>query len=296
MASVERTTHRAIVERSLQGLQANLTRMGRLQEQLSSGKQIVRASDDPIGTSSAMLTRSEIRQNQQWSRNADDGLGWLAQMDSTLTGMITGVNRARDLTLQGMSTGSMSAESRNAMAAEIDQIRASLLSDANAQYNGRPLFGGTTTSATAYDPSGAYLGDATPVRRTVGAGVSVRVDLTGPEAFGPAGADLFATLQQISNDLRTNPSALSGDLGNLDGVASSMRNALGDVGARYNRIEQSRQTADDRVGALRNALAEIESIDLPETIMQLQLADTSYQAALAATGRAVKPSLLDFLR
>jgi len=57
-----------------------------------------------------------------------------------------------------------------------------------------------------------------------------------------------------------------------------------------------RQTADDRVLTLRSQLSDVEDIDLPNTIMELNLQQTAYQAALAATARVVQPSLLDFLR
>ncbi|MEO2105974.1 MAG: flagellar hook-associated protein 3, partial [Actinomycetota bacterium] len=41
---------------------------------------------------------------------------------------------------------------------------------------------------------------------------------------------------------------------------------------------------------------EAEDVDLPETIMELQLQEVAYQAALNATSRVIQPSLLDFLR
>jgi flagellar hook-associated protein 3 FlgL len=46
----------------------------------------------------------------------------------------------------------------------------------------------------------------------------------------------------------------------------------------------------------KNALAEVESVDLPKAITELKLQEVAYQAALAATARVIQPSLLDFLR
>ncbi|CAN5337420.1 hypothetical protein BH23ACT9_BH23ACT9_24200 [soil metagenome] len=40
----------------------------------------------------------------------------------------------------------------------------------------------------------------------------------------------------------------------------------------------------------------IARIDMPETIMELQMQEVAYQAALGATARVLQPSLLDFLR
>ena len=47
---------------------------------------------------------------------------------------------------------------------------------------------------------------------------------------------------------------------------------------------------------LRSSLAEVEDTDLPRTIMELQMQEIAYQAALGATSRAMQPSLLEFLR
>jgi flagellar hook-associated protein 3 FlgL len=37
-------------------------------------------------------------------------------------------------------------------------------------------------------------------------------------------------------------------------------------------------------------------VDLPATIVELQMQEVAYQAALGATARAIQPSLMDFLR
>jgi flagellar hook-associated protein 3 FlgL len=303
MSTINRVTQRMIANRSLAGLQSNISNVSRLQEKLSTGRQLNRPSDSPSGTSAALQLRGEIRRNTQWSANADDGLAWLGQLDSTLTGMSASLVHARELTLQGMNTGAMGPEARNALATELDQLRAQLVSDANQTYLGRPVFGGTTGGGAAYvdAPGGAgatFVGNTQQVMRTVGANSSVRVDLSGPETFGAVadGPDLFATLATISDHLRNDPSKLTADLGTLVTQTTHLQDKLGDIGARENRIEKSKQAADDRGLSLTNSLSDIESIDLPETIMQLEMANVSYQAALGATAKVIQPSLMDFLR
>ncbi len=54
--------------------------------------------------------------------------------------------------------------------------------------------------------------------------------------------------------------------------------------------------AGDTELSLTNSLAEIESTDLPKTLVDLKMQETAYQAALAATSRVLQPSLVDFLR
>lgn len=306
MAIQVRATQQSIAARVMYGLQSNLSRMGTLQERLSSGKVITRPSDSPTGTISAMQLRGETRAVEQYSRNADDGLGWLGTLDGTLTSSLTGVRRVNDLTLQGMSAGtSGSPAARAALAEEVKNIRESLVGLANTRYLDRPVFGGVVSGGDAYDAAGAYQGvfnpldDRTTVIRTVGEGTTIRVDLAGPEAFGAdADADhLFTVLQSIeTNLLAGNTAGLRVDLGNLNTATSRLQTVLAGVGARYNRVEQMRQMADDRVISLRSQLSEVEDIDLPQTIMDLKLQETAYQSALAASARVIQPSLMDYLR
>ncbi len=296
MTNAFRVTHRSIGLRSLQGLQNNLDRVGRLQQQLSSGKEISRPSDAPTSTVASLRFRGELRTHEQYTRNAEDGLGWLGTIDSALTGSLATLRRARDLTLTGMSTGSSSPEAREAMAVEVEQLRQHLISMSNTTYLDRPVFGGTTPGQRAYDETGSYLGDDNAVTRTVGDSVQVRVDVTGPEAFGIGTNDVFSVLADIASNLRNNTAALTDDLGRLDAVTRGMQNRLADIGARYNRVEQARHTAENRILTLTSDLSGVEDIDLPKKIVEMQMQQSAYQAALGATKHVVQPSLIDFLR
>ncbi|MFZ5850251.1 MAG: flagellar hook-associated protein FlgL [Actinomycetota bacterium] len=296
MSDPFRVTQRGASERALQGLQGNLRRLATLQQQLSSGRLISRPSDDPAGTVAAMQLRSEVRVTEQYSRNSLDGLGWLGTTDTALTSSLASLRRVRDLTVQGMSTGSADANAREAMAVEVDKLREGLLALANTTYLGRPVFGGTTAGQAAYDATGAYVGDGGQVNRTVGTGDQVRVDTAGAAAYGSGPGNLFGVLGSIAADLRTNPGALGGDLDRLDAAMSRMQNTLSDVGARYGRVEQTQRLADDRVVTLKGSLSQVENVDLPKTIVDLQLQQVAYQAALGATSKVLQPSLLDFLR
>jgi flagellar hook-associated protein 3 FlgL len=297
MALNLRVTEGSITNRVLANLQKNISRGGQLQEQLSSGKMLNRPSDSPTGTVASMQLRGESRAFEQYSRNADDGIGWLSTIDTTLTSTLTQTGRVRDLTLQGLSSGSTSPESREALAVEIDNIRESLIGLSNTKYLDRPVFGGTTTGGLAFGASGAYVGDTGQVNRTVGNDTQVRVDVDGSTALGTGTGQLFTVLQDISDALRANDTSALGDgLTRLDSTTNSIKSPLAGVGARYNRVSQMRDSAQDRLLTLRSQISDVEDVDLPKTIMELQLQQTAYQAALSATAKVIQPSLMDFLR
>jgi flagellar hook-associated protein 3 FlgL len=292
-----RVTERSIATNVLAGLQGNLGQLGKIQQRMSTGKQISKPSDSPTGTMTAMQYRSDIATAKQYARNADDGVAWLGTADTALSSVATQVERARELVLQGMSDGAGSSpDARAALAAEIDQIQESTIGTANTKYLDRPIFGGTTTGATAYDSAGNYVGDNGTVQRTVGDNTQVQVALSGDTVFGTGSGQLFSVMSDIANDLRSNPSGLAGDLQALDAATSTLKTAQSTIGARYNQVTQLQQVATDKVTTLTGQLSDVEDIDLPKTLTDLSLQQTAYQAALAAGSKIVQQSLLDFLR
>jgi flagellar hook-associated protein 3 FlgL len=280
-----------------QNLQRNTAAMGRLQEQLSSGKLLSKPSDSPTGTVSALRLRAEIRRADQYKRNADDGIGWLGTADNTLTDMLDTVRRVRDLTLQG-GNAATDASARTALAAEVGQLRDHALALANTSYLGQPLFAGTSSTGAAYAADGTYQGNTGTVSRTVGPGVSVQVSLPGETVFGPSGSDLFRVLFDIQNQLKTGntQTLLTTDLTDLDAAFLRVQDNLALVGARYHQVEAMGAKAESSQLDATNQLASVESIDLPKTVMDLQLQEVAYQAALGAASRVLQPSLVDFLR
>lgn len=292
-----RITQRAVALTSLQGLNRNLDAVGKLQQQLTSGRLINQPADSPTGTNRAMQTRADQAANAQYARNLTDGQGWLEQTDSTLRTMLDTVRRVRDLTVQGLNEGGLDTPSRIALATETASLRDGLIALANTSNQGRPLFGGTTSGPAAYDATGAFVGlTGTPVTRRVSDTEKLRVDISGPEVFNAGGTDLFSVVSSIATDLTADPAALAGHLDDLDAVIDKMKAGVAEIGARAARLERAQQINSDQAITLSSRLAQTENIDLPDTIMRLQMQQVGYQAALSATAKALQPSLLDFLR
>lgn len=295
--AITRVTQTMMSRHSVDSLQTSLSRLARLQEQLSTGRVLNRPSDSPTDTTSAMRIRSSLADVKQYGRNAEDGNGWLSTIDAALTSANSQVLRARDLALQGANEGVSGPAVREALAAEIDQIRAGMINTANTDYLGRPVFGGVTAGPTAYDATGTYVGTPGAVNRTIGEGTSVQVDADGNTAFGPTGSSVFDHLAALATALRANDQAtISASIGALDADRERIITTQTDVGSRQNRVEAAIQAAADGALRLSTSLSEVENADLPKTVVDLQMQEVAYQAALGATARVMQPSLLDFLR
>ncbi|MCW2754251.1 MAG: flgL [Marmoricola sp.] len=295
--TLQRVTDAMMVQSSLASMQGNLSQLAATQQQLSSGRKLNVPSDSPTDTTSAMRLRSSIADAQQYSRNAVDGDAWLGQADTALTSANDQLMRAQDLALQGANQGATSSASLDALAAEVDQIKAGMIDAANTSYLGRPVFGGITSGAKAFDDTGAYIGSPGVVNRTIAPGSTLRVDTDGQAAFGPAGNSVFDHLTALSTALRSGDQAgISASISALSADHDQISAAQTDVGTRQTRIEAADQTAQDKLLSLQTSLTSVENVDLPKTIMDLQMQQTAYQASLAATSRVMQQSLLDYLR
>lgn len=296
MAIVSRVTSRSSGQVMLSSLQRSGERMQQIQQQLATGRELNRPSDGPGRVISSLQLRSEQARAQQYAQNSQEGLGWLDVADNALQSGLGLLRRAQELAI-GAGSPAATAESRAASAAEVRSIREGLRELANTRFGERLVFAGAAQTDAAYDANGRYAGNEVELRRNVADGIRLPITLPGDRAFGPTGSNAFTTLDALANDLENGlPGGIGGSLAQLDTASARMRGALAEIGARVNRVDLLRQRAEDHLVTLKSNLSETEDVDLPKAVVDLQLQESAYKAALSATARAIQPSLLDFLR
>ena len=284
----------SLSQSSIQYLQSNLSQISDLQNEASTGKRLMKPSDSPVDIGQSLQLRAGLSRNTQLATNISDAEGWLGTTDTTLGQMNTQLQQVNTLVLQAVN-GSNDQVSRDALANQIDQIRQSLLGLANTQYSNRPLFGGTSGGAVAYDASGVYVGTSAPVQRTIAPGVQVQVNVNGDATFGPPGNDIFTTLAQISDAIHNNTSltALSAQ---LKTQTQTLQTAQAMVGSTYARVDSTKAQNTTNASTMTQNLSNVEDADMAQVLMNLQAQETTYQAALAAAAKAIQPSLAAFLQ
>lgn len=291
--SISRVTQRGVSDAALRGLQSSLARTQKLQNELSSGRRVSTPGDDPAAAASSMALRSQRRADEQYLRNSDDAAGRLNMADNALTQMSDRVRKVRELLIQS-GNGALGDSDKAAIAAEINAIKGEVKDLYNTRWMNRPVFGGTNASDVAVDPdSGTYVGNDAAIMTRISREATIRTDVKGTDV---AADSLPALLDQISANITSNPSALSADLGALDGARDKILQALGDVGARAARVEATKNSVDSERLDFTSRISENEEIDLPLTIMNLESQKVAYQAALGAASKIMQSSLVDFLR
>ena len=298
MTTLNRVTVATTTSTSIANIEAAAARLASMQNQLSSGQAITTPSDNPSGTVQAMQLRGQLSRNTQYGSNASDALSWLGAQDSAYSQIVSVLQNARTLVVQGLNSGTADASSNAALAQQLSGLRTTLISLANTAYGGRPVFGGTTASPTAYDSSGSYLGDGGAVTRAIGPGSTVTVGANGPDVFGDdsSGTSVFTLLQNLSAALTSNPPALSGSaLGQLDSALSRVSTAQSVEGATYQQVQRAQTTQTSLGTSLQTQLTGIEDVDVADMAVKVAAANTSYQAALQTTASIGQLSLLNFL-
>lgn len=294
-----RITQNSMNRTQLAGLNTSLGRLQGTQEQLTTGKRISRPSDDPVGTVSALKFRDQQNQLAQFGENITDGLARLTASDDALTQTNNMTQVIRTKTLAALN-GVNGPDQRRAYAAEIKELKAGLLQQANSSYADRPLFGGTSPEKTAFDASGAFIGNTLPVLRQIndspGTAGQLNVGVNGQEAFGNAlatGGDLDKLITAIETG---SESGMKAGLDAVDALRNNISNVQSTVGARVNRLTSLEALNGRQDDAAAVALSKVEDTDFQKAAMDLAIQSTAYQAALAASAKVIQPSLVDFIR
>ncbi len=291
-----RITQGMIVGNFLNNLNSNYKSMDKTQEQLSTGKKIMRPSDDPVGVVSSLRLQTNLNETKKYLGNVTDASHWLDITDTALGQAGDILQRMRELTING-ANDSLPQASRNALAQEVVQLREQLIQVANTTHDGRFIFGGFQTTTAPFTGAGIYTGDTGAINYEIGINMTIPLNITGDDAFINV-QDVFQLLTNIEADLAAgNTSNLSNlRIGELDRALDNILSIRSDTGAKVNRLELTESRLNDAVLNLSGLLAKNDDVNVAEVITQLKMQENTYRTALAAGARIIQPTLMDFLR
>lgn len=132
----------------LNHLQRSRSRLLTTQEQIASGKRVLRASDDPIAYGRIVTDQAALAFADQRIRNIEHGLMRLRRADGVLGSATNVLIRLKELAVQ-LRDDVNSPDDRKTGAREALQLFRELQQLANTQVNGQALFTGTSTHGRA---------------------------------------------------------------------------------------------------------------------------------------------------
>ncbi|MBW7454271.1 flagellar hook-associated protein FlgL [Paenibacillus sepulcri] len=285
-------------------LNRNLSQMEGLQDQLTTGRKINKASDDPVGITYALRYRGELASNEQYTKNADSAHSWLDFNDTVLNQAGDVLKRVKELVVQG-STGTNPQVALDNIRDEVIQLKDQIIDIGNSKVNGKYVFNGQTYDKKPYDVTAAgfdakaIVTDGGDVSYAIGVGVVLPVNVSGNEVFGnPGDADnVFTVLDNIISSLSSGDYAgTSAQLDNLDSRTNKVLNAASEIGARVNRVELMQNRLDDLGLNLTSMQSKVEDADYDKLLIDSKVNENIYQASLSVGAKVISPSLVDFLR
>jgi flagellar hook-associated protein 3 FlgL len=183
----------------------NRSEMSELQTQAASQKRVNKPSDDPVGTTQLMNSRTEVKGISQYLKNLDFAQSFLNFTDQSLDEITGTLNRAKELTLSQANDPSSSDVTRKAVATEVRQLYNQALQIANRKMGNRYIFGGYGTAQTPFKIDGTYQGDRGEIMIEINKGAYVAMNMPGDVVF--LGRD--ANSSGVLNSVPANPGELN---------------------------------------------------------------------------------------
>lgn len=289
----------------LTDLNRALTKQNKMQEQLSTGRTINRASDDPIRVSRSLRFYSSYAQNLKYVSNYGDATTWMQNTDDALQTMSSVLIRAKELVVQA-ANDTNSEDERKAFGEELYKLVDTLVDAANSKVGDRYLFGGQSDRDQPFvrNPDGtvSFSGDNHYISmRLQAGGVSTMQDsinVTASEAFG-ADLQMFNELNEIAVKLKEGTATGSWlsytGLSNIDNNHQRVLKADAALGARMNSYNMLGNMLIDRDTNIQMDISNNEDTDYAKAISEYMLWENVYNASLKVGARVLPMSLADFI-
>ena len=174
-------------DRSLRNMQNTQSDAAKTNEQLSTGKALIRPSDDTDKLRTIGNLERAINKVQSYNNNVDHLINRYATEEGALTSASDILIRARELAIQA-SNATISSEDRKIIAIEVDGLKSELLALANSKdVNGQAMFAGAKTSVepfvVAADGEVTYQGDSRQTMIEVSENRQLPKNRSGLEVF-----------------------------------------------------------------------------------------------------------------
>jgi flagellar hook-associated protein 3 FlgL len=246
------------------------------QIQISTGRRIQRASDDPVASARITALRTAQANDAVWTANIGLGQSLTAQADGVLKTVSDLLGRSRELVTAG-ANATLAPADRSAIATELtalaDEIDALA---ANQSALGAPLFSNSTASVMRFDADSDFA--PVPSRAAI---------------FGISGS----TIGQQVRDAATAVGAgtASASLSAIDAAIDQMATTQAQIGINAARLDRLSELQAERGIARAAERSGLEDTDLSSAIAKLNSQTVTLEAAQAAFARINRRTLFDIL-
>ena len=298
-----RVTNSQMYRTALQSLHGARARMQDAQEVALSGERASRPSDDPAAIARGRVLASLLSAAESHQTNIANGIAVLQRSEDALTEGHNIMLRAKEIALAA-SNGTLGADDRLAMAAEIHELRLSMVDVVNTKHLDEYVFAHVDTDRPPYDAAAAtfsYDVDTYAGVREAGVGPSQTAEIgaSGSRAFAaraadPGSVDIPAVLADLEAHLRANDlDAIRADVGTVATGFDQILTERAAVGVRVQRLQRADEASQQSRTVYTTLRGDLLDADAAEAFSNLTLAETTMRAAVTVASRILGPSLLD---
>lgn len=291
-----RVTQSMLSGNMLRNLSNSYSKLGKLQEQVNTGKKVNRPSDDPVTAMKGITYRTELNSVEQFSRNIGEAYNWLDTTDDTFDKIGSALQRANELMVQA-SSDTMTADDREKVNSELQQLREHVQNLANTKIGDRYIFSGTKTTTPPFGETGYATDDPAfekPIEIEIFDGITMKINSTPMKMF----KDIDKMFGEISDAVQGSASGekLSTHLSTIDENMNKLLETRAEIGARQNRVELMDARLETQEVIATKRMSENEDIDYEKAITDMITQESIHRAALSVGARIIQPTLTDFLK
>ncbi|MGD8525671.1 MAG: flagellar hook-associated protein FlgL [Thioalkalispiraceae bacterium] len=291
----------------INGILDQQSRLSHTQEQLASGKRVLKPSDDPISSATSLSLDKTVTRNEQFQKNITFAKNRLTIEEGVLANASDILQRVRELAVRGVND-SLGADSRAGIANEIYELKEEMISLANTRdASDNFLFGGFQAKQIPFveGPPGVFSYQGDQGQRQVQIGDSRYVDIgdSGYDVFwripdsetAPVNyQSVFQTIQDLADNMNSNTPDTA-DIEKIDLALNNIVEARARVGARLNTIDRQENINDNQIYESQVALSDLRDLDYAEAISRMNIQLTALEAAQQSYTRVQGLSLFNFL-
>ena len=297
-------------DRATQQLGGVQSRLTKVQEQLSTGLQIVKPSDAPDKASLVTRLESELARQSGYQDTLKAVNVRLTAEETALKNTSDVMFRIKELAVQA-ANDTLGAQDRQSIALELGSLRDQILSLANSQdSNGNFLFSGSRAGEEAFskDSNGRiiYQGDHARMKVNVGDNRQMNLNLPGSDIFtrvvrddgngGKGGVDFFQALDDLTQAVKTaDRTKMQRGIGEIDTLQMGVSEGLGQIGADLSVVDMQTTVLDQVVLRLQTTRSDIEDLDYTEAITRMNKDQLALEAAQSSFSKISQMSLFKFL-
>ncbi len=150
------------------------------------------------------------------------------------------------------------------------------------------------------NPKVSYQGNSQKKEVLIGENTTVPLNITAEELFlktGDGTINVFEVLAALESSLELDSQeAVSARLDELDSSRNQVLAQLAEVGNTTLELEKAKLKLDEQKFSNQVRLSEVQDIDLPTTMVEMNSAEVNKRTSLDAGSRLIQPTLLEFLR